>query len=193
MAVNKSPSSKSASIDSVANRILVIRSQRVMLDSDLAALYGVPTKRLNEQVKRNRHRFPEDFMLRLKLSETSIANRSHFATGSSKHRDPRSPPFAFTEHGCLMLANVLKSPRAIEVSVLIVRAFVQLRGAIAANAELARRVDRLGYELGRHGHKLVAHERTITRLLEDIRRLTRFPELPSRPIGFTANLSRRKQ
>lgn len=159
-----------------------------MLDVDLAALYAVPTKRLNEQVKRNRERFPDDFQLRLSAAETAALNRSQFATGSFKHRDPRSPPFAFTEHGCLMLANVLKSRRAIEVSVLIVRAFVRLRAVLAANSELATQVDQLSRQLGKHGRKLAVHERAILKLLEDIRRLTRFPEPTNRPIGFTVDI-----
>ena len=88
-----------------------------MLDSELAALYGVTTKRLNEQVKRNVERFPEDFMFRLTRAETDALNRSQIATGSQKHRDPRFSPFAFTEHGAIMAATVLNSPRAVEINV----------------------------------------------------------------------------
>ncbi len=95
----------------IANRIIIVRGQRVLLDTDLAALYGVQTRRLNEQIRRNQSRFPSDFMFRLKISELQI-NRSQIATGSRKHRDPRFMPFAFTEHGAIMAATVLNSPRA---------------------------------------------------------------------------------
>src|SRR5579864_6506951 len=111
----------------IARDILVLRGHRVLLDSHLAALYGVTTKRLNEQVKRNAERFPLDFMFRLNRVETEGLNRSQFATGSQKHRDPRFPPFAFTEHGAIMAATVLNSPRAVELSIYVVRAFVKLR------------------------------------------------------------------
>lgn len=178
----------SVSIESISDRILVIRGQRVMLDLDLAGLYGVPTKRLNEQVKRNSERFPADFMFQLAAKEWATLMWSQNATTSRRRRRLGFPPFAFTEHGCLMLANVLKSPRAVEVSVLIVRAFVRVRTVLAANTELAKRVDQLSRELGKHGRKLAVHERTIVKLLEDIRRLTRFPEPTRRPIGFTVDI-----
>jgi hypothetical protein len=174
----------------VADRIHIVRSQRVMLDADLAALYGVPTKRLNEQVRRNSDRFPGDFMFRLSAAEWGALNRSQIATGSQRHRDPASLPNAFTEHGCLMLANVLRSARAGEASILVVRAFVRLRGVLAANTELAARVDQLALHLEKHDRKVAVHDQAILSLLAEIRRLTRFPESSSRPIGFTADLSR---
>ena len=96
---------------SIERAILVLRSQKVLLDAELAALYGVTTKRLNEQVKRNLERFPEDFMFRLTTAEFKSVNRSQIATGSQRHRDPRFLPYAFTEHGAIMAANVLASPR----------------------------------------------------------------------------------
>ena len=88
-------------LERIEDRILLIRGHKVLLDADLAALYGVPTRRLNEQVKRNRARFPEDFVFRLSASETRALDRSQFATGSQKHRDPRFAPYAFTEHGTI--------------------------------------------------------------------------------------------
>jgi hypothetical protein len=100
-----------------------MRRQRVILDADLAVLYGVTTKRLNEQVKRNAARFPPDFLFRLTATETRALNRSQSATGSQKHRDPRFPPFAFTEHGAIMAATVLNSASAVEMSLYVVRAF----------------------------------------------------------------------
>src|SRR5437762_9980762 len=119
----------------IEQRIYTIRGVRVILDSDLAALYGVTTKRLNEQYRRNQKRFPEDFAFQLTAEEadslrsqtatafpTKRSNRSQFATGSQKHRDPRYRPYAFTEHGALQAANVLNSPRAVQMSIFVVRA-----------------------------------------------------------------------
>jgi len=163
-----------------------------MLDSDLAKLYGVTTGRLNQQVKRNPARFPADFMFQLAAAEQAELNLLQNVTGSQRHRDPRLRPRAFTEHGCLMLSNVLKSPRAVDVSVLIVRAFVQLRTAVVGNRDLAQRIDALHVELnqrmGRQSRKLATHEDAILKILEEIRRLTQFPEGTSRGIGFTADI-----
>jgi hypothetical protein len=160
-----------------------------MLDVDLAALYGVPTRRLNEQVRRNPERFPPTFMFRLSAVEWQGMYPQNAGTYQRRRRLDNLP-LAFTEHGCLMLSNVLKSPRAVQVSILIVQAFVGLRAAVMANQELARRVDELEKTLGRqvgvHGRKLAAHESAILRILGEIRRLTRFPEPPAREIGFTA-------
>jgi hypothetical protein len=114
-----------------------------MLDSDLAILYRVTTKRLNEQVKRNRRRFPQDFMYQLTPTEVRELNRSQNATGSQKHRDPRYRPYAFTEHGAVMLASVLNSQVAITASIQVVRAFVRLRSVLAAHKELAKRLEKL--------------------------------------------------
>jgi hypothetical protein len=114
-----------------------------MLDNDLAGLYGVSTKALNQAVKRNLARFPADFMFRLTRTETDELNRSQFVTGSQKHRDPRFPPYAFTEHGVVMLASVLNSPVAITASLQVVRAFVRLRSILAEHQELARRLEAL--------------------------------------------------
>lgn len=106
-----------APVGDITRSITVLRAHRVILDADLAALYGVTTKRLNEQVKRNAERFPEDFMFRLTRPEVEALNRSQNATGSQKHRDPRFPPFAFTEHGAIMAATLLNSPHAVEINV----------------------------------------------------------------------------
>ena len=115
------------SIEDVSRAIVVLRGRKVLLDVELAALYGVTTKRLNEQVKRNAERFPEDFMFRLSRTETDALNGSQLATGSQKHRDPRFPPYAFTEHGAIMAATTLNSRRAVEMSLYVVWAFVRLR------------------------------------------------------------------
>jgi hypothetical protein len=101
--------------EDITRTILVLRGHRVLLDAELAALYGVTTKRLNEQVKRNAERFPADFIFRLTRIETEVLNRSQNATGSQKHRDPRFAPYAFTEHGAIMAATILSSPRAVEM------------------------------------------------------------------------------
>ena len=125
-------------------------------------------------------------MFRLSKAEWASPNLLQFATGSQRHRDPAHLPFAFTEHGCLMLSNVLRSPHAVEVSVLVVRAFVRMRGVLAANAELAARVDELGRELAKQGGKLASHDQTILKILVEIQRLTAFPEPTKRQIGLTA-------
>jgi hypothetical protein len=127
----------------IVDRILTLRGERVLLDSDLAALYGVTAKRLNGQVKRNRARFPADFLFQL-TSEEANSLRSQSATlepGRGKHRKYR--PWAFTEDGAIMVATVLNSARAVEMTVYVVRAFVRLRRVIAANDELARELDLL--------------------------------------------------
>lgn len=173
-------------VNAIAGAIHVIRGQRVMLDADLARLYGVSTRRLNEQVKRNVDRFPGDFMFRLDPAEAAALTWSQIATTLQRNRRIDQPPLAFTEYGCLMLANVLRSGRAVDVSVLIVRAFVRMRSALAVNAELAATVDNLTRQVERHGGELAAHEEAILKLLAEIRRLTQFPEEPRRGIGFTA-------
>lgn len=184
MAVRKTPK-PAARVADIARAILVLRRQRVILDADLAVLYGVTTKRLNEQVKRNAARFPQDFMFRLSAQETDALNRSHFATGSQKHRDPRFPPFAFTEHGAIMAATVLNSPRAVEMSLYVVRAFVQLREWISSNKELARRLDAPEARIEK---KLTSHDEAIAAMLSAIRELMHPPPTRRRAIGFTADL-----
>jgi superfamily I DNA/RNA helicase len=160
-----------ARVDHVVSAILVVRNQRVILDSDLAALYGVTTKALNQAVKRNTARFPADFLFRLTSNEVYALNRSQSVTGSQKHRDPRFPPFAFTEHGAIMAATILNSTRAVEMSLYVVRAFVQLRELLASNTELARRLDELE-------RQLEGHDAAITAILSAIR------ELMNPPLAF---------
>ena len=111
----------------IERRIYLIRGQKVMLDSDLAGLYQVQTKKLNQAVKRNLDRFPGDFMFRLTAEETTALNRSQSVTGSQKHRDPRLLPYAFTEHGVAMLSSVLNSRRAVQMNIFIIRVFMKLR------------------------------------------------------------------
>lgn len=130
-------------VERIEKAIYLIRGEKVILDTDLAQLYEVQTKALNQAVRRNRDRFPSDFMFQLTREEVVELNRSQFVTGSQKHRDPRYRPHAFTEQGVAMLSSVLRSKRAIAVNVEIVRTFVRLRQILASNAELARRLDRL--------------------------------------------------
>ena len=162
-------------VEGIASRIHTIRGQRVLIDADLAFLYGVSAKRFNEQVRRNLKRFPSDFMFRLENQEFAIL-RSQFATSSWGGR--RYPPFVFTEHGAIMAASILNSPRAIEVSVYVVRAFVQMREALVAHKDIGKRLDELERKVG-------THDRAIGQILEAIRQLTQPPETSKRRrIGF---------
>ncbi len=158
----------------VAERIFVIRRQRVILDSDLAALYGVTTKRFNEQVRRNARRFPSDFMFR--LSDQELANlRSQSAASSWGGR--RYAPQVFTEHGALMAATVLNSPRAIELSIYVMRAFLKLREMLSAHKELSGKLAELE-------RKFATHDQAIAGIIGTIRQLMAPPESRKPPIGF---------
>ena len=157
----------------------------MILDHNLAAIYGVSTKRLNEQVKRNLARFPSDFMFRLNATESESMNRSQIATGSQRHRNVDSPPAAFTEHGAIMAATVLSSPRAIEMSLYVVRAFVKLREALASNADLAKKLFELETRLDQN---LAGQDKAIASILAAIRQLMTPVESPKRGIGFTADI-----
>ena len=157
-------------VERIAAQIYLMRGLNVMLDFDLAELYGVTTRRLNEQVTRNAERFPEDFMFRLSREEIEALNRSQFATGSQKHRDPRYPPRAFTQEGVAMLSSILRSRRAVEVNIGIMRAFVRLREMLASNEELAR--------------KVAQHDRQIAVLFDEVKKLLELPEPKKNPIGF---------
>ncbi len=182
---NKKPIIVTANIES---RILLIRGQKVMLDTDLAELYGIETKRLNEQVRRNIERFPEDFMFQLTADEiadlrsqnVTSSLRSQIATSNSPvgRGGRRYLPYVFTEHGALMLGNVIKSERAVEMSLMVVRAFVRMRELVAGNKELAQKLNQLERKVG-------AHDKAIAEIINAIRQLMS-PEEPKkkRPIGF---------
>jgi len=173
---------RSAPVEQISRSILILRGQRVILDRELAAIYGATTKRLNEQVKRNRDRFPEDFMFQLTAEESSSL-RSQFATlklGRGQHR--KYLPYVFTEHGAIMAATILNSRRAVEVSVYIVRAFVQLRELLASKTALARKLNELE-------GKLKNHDEAITAILSAIRELMNPPPPKRRGIGFTASIN----
>ena len=171
----------------IAGRILIIRGQRVIIDADLAELYGVPTKRLNEQVKRNHERFPDDFMFALTNAEKDevVANCDHLA----KLKFSATLPFAFTEHGAIQAANVLSSPRAVEVGVYVVRAFVRLRELLATDKELAAKLNELERRIE---HKLASHDQAIAGLIDTLRQLMNPPETTKRPIGFVPPKERKK-
>ena len=180
MAVGKAALGK---VEDITRAILVLRGRRVLLDAELAVLYGVTTRRLNEQVRRNRKRFPDDFLFELTTEE--FANlKSRFATSSWGGR--RKRPLAFTEHGAIQAATILNSPRAVEMSVHVVRAFVKLREVLSSNRELARRFEQLESRLD---SKLTQHDEAIAAILSAIRELMRPQDPPRRGIGFTANLA----
>ena len=166
----------------IGKRIVVVRGQRVLLDTDLARLYGVTPKRLNEQVRRNRKRFPPDFLLSLEINELRNL-RSQFATSSWGGR--RYRVLAFTEHGAFMAANVLNSQRATEMSIYVVRAFVKLREVLASNEQLARKLIELEKSLATLDEKT---RRQFDEVYAAIRALMTPPAAKTRPIGFTADL-----
>lgn len=170
-------------VDRIARSILILRGQRVLLDAELAALYGVTTARLNQQVRRNLRRFPGDFMFQLTAGEHSALMLQN-ATSKPGRGGRRKPPLAFTEHGAIMAATILNSARAVEMSIYVVRAFVQLRDLLASNKELARRLDELEARIAR---KLTTHDQAITGMLKTIRELMNPPLPKRRGIGFTAN------
>jgi hypothetical protein len=160
----------------LGSRILEVRGQRVLLDSDLADLYEVDTKRLNEQVKRNAERFPADFMFQLSPEEFADL-KSQFATSSWGGR--RTRPYAFTEHGAIMAASVLNSKRAVEMSVYVVRAFVQLRDLLSSQKVLAEQVAKLERRVGHH-------DNSLAEIIDALRNLMERPAPAKRSIGFTA-------
>ena len=158
-------------LEGVVSRIFLVRGQKVMLDADLAELYGVPTRRLNEQVRRNADRFPEDFAFQMTNQELAIlmSQNATSSRGTRSHGGRRKRPLVFTEHGAIMAASVLNSPRAVQISVFVVRAFVQLREMLSSNKELARKLNELE-------RRLTTHDRAITELIEAIRQLMTPPE-----------------
>jgi hypothetical protein len=209
MARKKASGSRALVLEQVEPLIREIRGEKVILDADLARLYGVTTKRLNEQVKRNQERFPDDFMFQL-TTEESDALRSQFATSSepkqsqnatgsktrsilksqfatsTSHGGRRYRPYAFTEHGAIMAANVLNSLRAVQMSVFVVRAFLKMRALLGDKRELAKQLAALEKELKQ---RLDIHEAAIVTILQrvmDIIDPPSEPPMPDKPkIGFT--------
>jgi len=162
-------------IGQIAQSIHLLRGQKVMFDSDLAALYGVTTGNLNKAVARNRDRFPSDFCFRIRRDE---ARNLIFQFGISKSRGGRRHlPYAFTEQGVAMLSSVLNSPRAVKVNIAIMRAFVKLRETLESNRELAHKFAELERRVGKHDEEIAA-------VIDAIRQLMAPPERPRREIGF---------
>ena len=186
--------------EAITLRIATARGQRVILDSDLAALYEVETKRFNEAVRRNLAKFPADFMFQL-IAEEWAALRSQSATlnaaGTGRGQHRKYMPYAFTEHGAIMAANLLSSQRAVEVSVYVVRAFVRLRELAATHSDLAKRLD----ELEQKSESLAMSHDTFSRntrnqlkqVFDALRELMTPPDPPKRPIGFATPEEKKTQ
>jgi ATP-dependent Clp protease ATP-binding subunit ClpA len=180
-----SRSSAVVGVEDISRAILVLRGHKVLLDAELAALYGVDTRVLLQAVKRNRERFPADFMIELTAADWA-ALRSQIVTlkrGRGQHR--KYLPYAFTEQGVAMLSSVLKSARAIAVNIQIMRAFVRMRELLISNRELAQKLDQLEARLEK---KLASHDEAIAAILSAIRELMTPTPPKRRGIGFTADL-----
>jgi ORF6N domain len=162
---------------SVELRIKILRRQRVILDTDLAALYGVSVKRLNQQVKRNRERFPSDFMFQVTSSELQEVLRLQFATAKPGRGGRRSLPFAFTEHGAIMAATVLNSREAVDMSVFVVRAFVRMREMLSGQTQITLKLRELE-------HHVDGHDAVIRNIVSAIQKLMAPSRRQSRKIGF---------
>jgi hypothetical protein len=177
-------------LETITPRIATVRGQRVVIDADLAALYGVPTKRFNEAVKRNLAKFPTDFMFVLAAAEAA-ALWSQFATSNAESNRRGGRRYAlrvFTEHGALMAATILNSPRAVDVAIYVVRAFVRLRESAATHGDLAHRLDGLEAKteaLAESHHSVSRHTQAqLKQVFDALRALMAPPETPRRPIGF---------
>jgi hypothetical protein len=174
---------KPESLIPIEQMIRTLRGARVILDSDLAKIYGVPTFRFNEAIKRNRHRFPTDFMFQLTRAEFDSL-KSQIAMSKTGRGGRRTLPNAFTEHGALQAANVLRSPRAVQMSVFVIRAFVKMREALRGTPELARKLAALEKKLTA---RLDVHEAAIVQVLREVMQILNPPEAPESPrarIGF---------
>jgi phage regulator Rha-like protein len=182
------PARLSLPVEQVARKIYIIRGQRVMIDSDLGELYAVATKVLNQAVKRNAGRFPADFMFQLTAEEAECL-RSQFVTSKETRGGRRTLPFAFTEHGVAMLSSVLNSERAVQMNILIVRAFIKLREVLATNRTLAHRVEQLTTTVKDHAalFEVVIDDiqKMDRKLTQQLRRLTK-PRRKKPQIGFLA-------
>ena len=172
-------------IERIDGMIHTIRGVRVMLDRDLAQIYGVPTKAFNQAVKRNRSRFPKDFMFRLTQQEAKALQTSTSRTVTLKRgQNIKYMPYAFTEYGALMAANILNSPRAVQMSIFVVRAFAKMREALRGTPELARKLAALEKKLTA---RLDVHEAAIVQVLREVMQILNPPEVPESPrprIGF---------
>lgn len=169
-------------LETIESKIFVLRGHRVMLDRDLAELYGVETRALNQAVKRNTERFPEDFMFQLKLEEgkaVMVLRSQNVTLRRGQHL--KYAPRVFTEHGAVMLANVLKSDLAVRASIQVVRAFVHLRQLLTTNAEITRKIEALEKKVSKHDTELREVLRILSELIEPP------PAPPKHPIGFVGS------
>ncbi len=173
-----------APAERIGQAIRVLRGQKVILDADLAALYQVETRALNQAVKRNIERFPADFLFQLSQQEFEDWRSQFVISNPGARMALRRAPFAFTEHGALMAATVLNSRRATAMSLYVVRAFVQLRDSFLANREVVKNLDELE-------RRVSSHDQAIARILAAIRRLMDPPEPKRRPIGFVTPSERK--
>jgi len=186
MPTQKAKSEKMVVVEEIEDKIFVIRGQRVMLDSDLAEVYGVATKVLNQAVKRNLTRFPKDFSFQLSSEEyEQIRSSSQFVTSSLRFRGTSYLPMAFTEHGAVMLASVLNSPTAVEASIVVVRAFVKMRVMLELHQDLADRVEELEKVTDYHGQKFGAVSALLSEIMSD-------PKYLKRKIGFVGAKKKKK-
>jgi hypothetical protein len=187
-------------LSAIVGVIHSIRGERVILDADLAKLYGVPTKALNQAVRRNLQKFPSDFLMELTNAEAAMLQRirlqadtiSRSQIVTLKHgKNVKHQPFAFTEHGAIMAANILNSPQAVQMSVFVVRAFVKMRGLLTETNELAKKLASLEKELTA---RLDSHESAIFEVLQRIMLLLDpppGPEIPDKEMGFHTTLKKR--
>ena len=173
---NLTATSLAVPVQYIERRIYLIRGHKVMLDADLAELYGVPTRELNQQVQRNRKRFPEDFMFQLTKAEAEVL-RSQFVISKLSRGGRRYLPYAFTEPGVAMLSSVLNSERAIEVNITIMRVFIRLRQILETNEELNRKFAAVI-------RKLSVHDKYFRVVFDELKRLTEQPSPPHKAIGF---------
>jgi len=175
-------------VEHVERAILIVRGHKVMLDADLAALYGVETRVLMQAVKRNHERFPKDFMFQLSNQEVAALKSQSVISNPPGRGGRRSTPYAFTEHGALMAATVLNSPRAVEMSRYVVRAFVRMREVLAAHKELAKKLEALEKKTEalalKHDALATTTRKQFKDVIEALRALMKPPEPKRRPIGF---------
>jgi ORF6N domain len=167
-------------VELIERKIYLIRGHKVMLDADLAELYQVPTRTLNQAVRRNRDRFPDDFMFQLSREEAAALRSQVVTLEKGRGRYSKYAPYAFTEHGVVMLSSVLRSKRAVQMNTLIVRAFVKLREILATHKDLTRAIEDMGRRLDKHDQQIEAIIEIINRLLAPE------PVPPTRRIGLHA-------
>jgi hypothetical protein len=176
----------SVPVEHITRSILILRGHRVLLDVELARIYGVETRVLNQAVKRNAERFPKDFRFQLTAAEAAASRSQSVILKPGRGQNVKFLPYAFTEHGAIMAATVLNSTLAVEMSIYVVRAFVQLRELLSSNKELTKRLDQLEARIEK---KLTTHDEAIAAMLSAIRQLMNPPASKRRSIGFTADLT----